>query len=133
MTANDVYASKGGRRYHSHPHCPAFRMGNDLWEFKADEWVPGMPTAFLSNGYGLELIDITEAAERGLARCQRCRPIPTYREPEDFGHEPMDVRQVLGLGYVQAQFTACARCFPTAPRWPCASAVVLGLPVARPA
>lgn len=45
---------------------------------------------------------------------------------DNFGHEPMDVEQ-YGNGHLHARFVACARCYPNPVRWPCASAVALGL------
>lgn len=44
----------------------------------------------------------------------------------DFGHEPMDVEQYAN-GRLYKRYVACFRCYPRAPSWPCASAVVLGL------
>jgi hypothetical protein len=126
VNAHEVIASEGGRRYHAYQHCRAYRNGRRLWAFKADEWVPGMSTTYLTSGRPLLVIDISEAAGRGLLPCGRCRPIRTTDEPEDFGHEPMTVEQ-FGSGRLHARFTACARCYPHAARWPCASAVLLGL------
>lgn len=125
MAAHDVYASKGGRRYHSHQYCPAFRAGQELWD--CADWVPGMPLAYLTGGYGLGLIDISEAAERGLSRCARCRPVRTTVEPGRFGHVPFQYDGVdicMRCWTVSGPYSAHSR--DVVP-YPCTTAVLLGL------
>lgn len=127
-----VYASEGGARFHTDLHCRAFHTAHDLWRFDPEQWVPGMPQIMLSDGYPLRETTMTAAFGEGQEPCAVCMPgsrAAYYRTPaeDDYGHEPVtgfvDPRG-RGLGQV------CARCRGTGVagvRWPCASAVVLGL------
>lgn len=125
-----------GRKYHTDPKCPRMLNGENLWDFEGDIDYGGGWTA---GTYRREDPSPQHAAMRGKLPCLHCVPAdervfpPLYRQT--FGHHP-----VIGFVDGRALNQVCARCYTVNPRgprffgtarepvrWPCTSAVVLGL------
>lgn len=125
MTAETVYASAGGRRYHATTDCRVFRNGHGMWRFDPNEWVPGMPQVMLTDGHPLRKTTALAAIGAGKTPCHVCIPgseraLAVSSCEDDFGHEP---RWIGETGY-------CPRCSwdtDSVIDWPCSSAAVLGL------
>ncbi|MFF0790398.1 hypothetical protein [Streptomyces spiralis] len=129
-----VHATDGARRYHATAACQALRNSQDLsdwdcWDDYCRHQHP-MPRA-------IRELTIAEAIAAGKTPCRACYPQPVPMPPaEDFGHRP-----VIGFVDGRALNRVCARCavikhapgiwWHTSVRWPCTSAIVLGL-VDRP-
>ncbi|BCK73952.1 hypothetical protein Srufu_079050 (plasmid) [Streptomyces libani subsp. rufus] len=129
-TAEPVYVSNGGERYHATEDCHALTLGRLLNNW-IDEWVPGC--RHMPRMHHPVPVAPSAAATDGKRPCLACFPagaMPYLPMPatETYGHEPIEIQG--------DQF--CARCrthyidddgepgsYPTL--WPCASAVVLGL------
>lgn len=136
-----VFASAGSRKYHFDEGCKAFESAQLLsdWDCGCDTYC----THRLPRMHALKRMSSTKAAMDGKLPCLTCVPQHLRELPDSqhFGHQPID-----SFGAV-----VCARCetserlysldefgndhsigpFPTPVRWPCTSAVVLGL-VPRP-
>ncbi|MFB6955506.1 hypothetical protein ACFCYB_00360 [Streptomyces sp. NPDC056309] len=134
-----VYATRG-RKYHADPKCPLMINGEYLWDGDGEDWL------HIAGSYRREDPSPQYAAMRGKLPCLHCVPAehrafpPLYRQ--DFGHKP-----VTGIAPEGRALTSvCARCRTRqvycwlnewgAPhrgvrtvsvRWPCTSAIVLGL------
>lgn len=133
-----VFTSRGARRYHADRRCWAMHAGRDLNEWDP-QWVPGCRALVK---YAVEEVTPERAVAEGRTPCRVCKP--RAADPllvEDFGHRPvMSFIDGRSLGRV------CARCEIVTPptmwdiegeryevrgfvtvRWPCTSALVLGL------
>ncbi|MFE0490250.1 hypothetical protein [Streptomyces griseoaurantiacus] len=136
-----VYYSRGGRKYHGDRDCPALESGRRLWGGCSPQEDPY--AAWLNAGAVLQRHEMDVFYKERKRPCLVCLPgrgIPFAAE-HDFGHEP--VRQ-----YVRGRFLqdVCARCRVvhwqsdwevdgdvlraagfSYVKWPCASALVLGV------
>lgn len=130
-----VYVTHG-RKYHTDANCPLMVNGEYLHDWDGDIDYGG---GFTAGSYRRENPSPQFAAMRGKLPCLRCVPAdhrvfpPLYGQT--FGHKPViGFTDGRGLGQV------CARCFTINPlgprhfgtrkecvRWPCTSAIVLGL------
>lgn len=129
-----VYTSGGGRRFHVNRLCRALESGQHLNDGGPDDWVPG------ARWWSMQAVvqrPILAEVRRGYTACRVCVP-PEFALPatgETYGHEPV-VGFIDGRGLTDI----CQRCripvrrkyvhlmpegLPL--RWPCTSAVVLGL------
>ena len=129
-----VFASAGGRKYHFDKGCKAFDSAQMLsdWDCCCGDYCTHRSPVL----HALVRMSATKAAMDGKLPCLACVPqhLRELPETENFGHEPMDV---ITNGKLRA--VACARCRQwdiygysreASVRWPCTSAIVLGL-VAR--
>ncbi|MFF1284379.1 hypothetical protein ACFVY4_27005 [Streptomyces sp. NPDC058299] len=133
MSAPTVYVTHG-RKYHVRADCPRMVYGENLhdWEGETDWGYDG----FTAGTYRREDPSPQDAAARGKLPCLHCVPAELRLFPplygQDFGHRPI-VSFIDG----RALNRVCARCTTNTPtgvwgvRWPCTSAIVLGL-VDRP-
>jgi hypothetical protein len=127
MTGPVVYVT------HTAPDCPRMTLGEYLHDWEGDIDYGG---GFTAGSYRRADPSPQRAAERGKLPCLHCVPAALRVFPplhgQDFGHRPV-VRFVDG----RALNRVCARCITNTPtgvwgvRWPCTSAVVLGL-ISRP-
>ncbi|PWG13929.1 hypothetical protein DF268_08670 [Streptomyces sp. V2] len=125
-----------GRKYHVDPACPRMIHGEDLHDCEGDDgW-----GAFTAGTYRREDPDPQHAAMRGKLPCLHCVPAELRVFPplygQTFGHEPewADFGTcVINVGACNCprhdEGQACTRCRRDSRpvRWPCTSAIVLGL------
>lgn len=153
MGALTVYASEGGHRYHSRWSCPALVAGQLMSDYDCDEDCRhDHPSIHPALDYG-----VAEMVEAGRTPCRVCTPpLPAAQDfghrPLLINEGMCGGCEVCGDAEEQE---ICARCFPVTydagwalvldpvagemvsrlcrwptydtVRWPCASAVVLGL------
>lgn len=119
-----VYTTKAGHRFHASDNCRALNSGQVLYGGWGDLRV-----------HHIEETSIVEAMGRGREACATCFPglrAAWYRgnSEDDYGHQPVEVGGINGRARV------CARCRQADVygyaredyvRWPCTSAIVLGL------
>lgn len=134
---SQTFFTEAGTRYHQGESCRAFEHGRDRWDYEpVDEYEPvHWPHPILT---GTE----QDALTRGKKPCAVCmgeQPMPP--SADDFGHQP-------STGFIDGRAigTVCKRCKIThrsstfqiegdtykmtgfsSVRWPCTSAIVLGL------
>jgi hypothetical protein len=137
-----VYYSQGGRKYHENPNCPVLESAQALWDADGPDDHPlGAPWF---GGYAIRRAHERYAyAAQGKRPCLVCLPgrgVP-FRSEADFGHRP-----VVGFIDGRAIGQICVRCQivhrrvtvrldgdlytlggVSTVKWPCASAIVLGL------
>ncbi|MFJ4926882.1 hypothetical protein [Streptomyces sp. NPDC088736] len=138
-TTGTVYATRTGAAFHARTDCRALLGGQLMNDDHRVFWLNRNAGRHLHRPLPLAIGD---AWGNGRTPCTTCLPdvAAAFRdEPsvEDFGHRP-----VIGFVDGRALNLVCARCtaikrgpgiwWHASVRWPCTSAVVLGL-VPRPA
>lgn len=140
MNKQTIYVTHG-KKYHTDKQCPQMRNGEEMHRYDDDSVYDG---GFTAGTYRNEVPSPEVAASRGKLPCLYCV------EPEDrtfpplygqnFGHRPVNLYEDTRFDIVSL---ACARCITwtnwpevdmkagVRVKWPCTSAVVLGL-VKRP-
>lgn len=134
-----VYLTRG-TKYHLDPACPLMVNGENLWDSDSEGWF------HFAGSYRRQEPNATRAAMCGKLPCLHCVPAEQRAFPplygQDFGHRPI-TGSALG---VRGTFQVCARChvrqghcwldewetphysaYYVSVRWPCTSAIVLGL------
>ncbi|MDH6610245.1 hypothetical protein M2164_005880 [Streptomyces sp. SAI-208] len=126
-----VFTSAGSRKYHFDKGCTAFHSAQELSDL--DCGCDTYCTHRMPRMHSLVRCSATKAAMDGKLPCLACVPQHLREMPqsEHFGHEPMNV---ITNGKLRA--VVCARCQQldiygysreASVRWPCTSAIVLGL------
>lgn len=123
MSAQKVFVSGGGRRYHSFLHCPALVNGQAFWDWDC-------PDDYCNHTYhghprAIHELSPAVAVANGKTACLACRPETPAGPPpwDDFGHAP----QSIYTDGPERQCRACTRRFGDVIVWPCATARVLEL------
>jgi hypothetical protein len=126
-----VFTSVGSRKYHFDQSCKAFESAQLLSD--ADCGCDTYCTHRMPRMHALKRMSATHAAMGRKLPCLACVPehLREMPEAEDFGHKP-----VIGFVDGRALNRVCARCRQwdiygysreASVRWPCTSAIVLGL------
>jgi hypothetical protein len=140
-----VYTTARGRRFHAIHWCRALESGQMLSDWDYDYEFPPPSGTRLPQVHAVKRRSSISAAHHGYTACRVCVPPALALPPsgETYGHELIDQYAGTPEGDRGVSNAVCARCsvwewdpalrlnfgFPV--RWPCTSAVVLGL-VLRP-
>ncbi|MGW1039862.1 hypothetical protein [Streptomyces sp. NPDC002547] len=117
-----------GRKYHTDPDCPRMLHGEYLHDWEGGEYGGG----FTAGSYRREDPTPLYAAMRGKLPCLHCVTAehrvfpPLYGQT--FGHEPIvSFTDGRALGRVCTRCTTHTSTGVWGVRWPCTSAIVLGI------